>query len=121
MQPEDTSNPAAKIVPDEHSNLSKKAQVADMFNNIAAHYDFLNHFLSLGIDKGWRRKAIAEIAKVSPQSILDVATGTGDLAIAASRLKPHKITGIDIAEQMLEVGRKKVAGKGLSNIISLQS
>lgn len=108
------------VVPDAASNLSKKAQVADMFNNIAGRYDFLNHFLSLGIDKGWRKKAIKEIAKVQPKQILDVATGTGDLAIAATVLQPEKITGVDIAEQMLEVGRKKIATQNLSNIITLQ-
>jgi demethylmenaquinone methyltransferase/2-methoxy-6-polyprenyl-1,4-benzoquinol methylase len=121
MQLEDQTNPAAKIVPDAQSNLSKKEQVAEMFNNIAGKYDFLNHLLSMGIDRGWRKKAIAEIAKVKPGNILDVATGTGDLAIAAASLNPKKITGVDIAEQMLEVGRKKVAERGLTHIITLQS
>jgi len=121
MRPEDRTNTLATVMPDAGSNLSKKAQVADMFNDIAGHYDFLNHFLSLGIDKGWRKKAIAEVAKVAPGKILDVATGTGDLAIAAASLKPDQITGIDIAEQMLEVGRKKIAGLKLDAIISLQS
>lgn len=117
---EDQTNPAAGILPDTGSNLSKKEQVADMFNNIAGKYDFLNHFLSMGIDKGWRKKAIAEIARVQPKNILDVATGTGDLAIAASTLQPKNITGIDIAEQMLEVGRKKITDKNLSHLIVLQ-
>lgn len=108
-------------MPDAASNLSKKAQVADMFNNIAGKYDFLNHFLSLGIDKGWRKKAIREVAQVQPKHILDVATGTGDLAMAAAKLHPEHITGIDIAEQMLEVGRKKIAAQNLSGIISLQT
>lgn len=121
MKLEDQTNPAAKIVPDAQSNLSKKEQVAEMFNNIAGKYDFLNHLLSMGIDRGWRKKAIAEIAKVKPGNILDVATGTGDLAIAAASLNPKKITGVDIAEQMLEVGRKKVAERGLTPIITLQS
>ncbi|OSZ79667.1 bifunctional demethylmenaquinone methyltransferase/2-methoxy-6-polyprenyl-1,4-benzoquinol methylase [Chitinophagaceae bacterium IBVUCB1] len=121
MQNDYNANPAAKVVPDAGSNLSKKAQVADMFNNIAGKYDFLNHFLSLGIDKGWRRKAIAEVAKVSPKTILDVATGTADLAIAASKLNPEKITGVDIADQMLEVGRGKIAEQGLTKIITLQN
>ena len=101
MQNEFQKNPADAVLPDAGSNLSKKAQVADMFNDIAGKYDFLNHFLSMGIDKGWRKKAIAEIAKVKPQQILDVATGTGDLAIAASKLQPKKIIGVDIADQML--------------------
>jgi demethylmenaquinone methyltransferase / 2-methoxy-6-polyprenyl-1,4-benzoquinol methylase len=121
MQTVQDSNPAAKVVPDTGSNLSKKAQVAEMFNNISGRYDFLNHFLSLGIDKGWRKKAIAEAAKISPKTILDVATGTGDLAIAAAGLKPVKITGVDIAEQMLEVGRKKIAALNLEGLITLQA
>ncbi len=120
MQAQDTGRTAVKVVPDAKSNLSKKAQVADMFNNIAGRYDFLNHFLSMGIDKGWRRKAIAEIQETRPNVILDVATGTGDLAIAASKIGPQHIIGVDIAEQMLEVGRKKIKAKGLDKIISLQ-
>ena len=111
-----------KIVPDTASNLSKKDQVAEMFNNIAGRYDFLNHFLSLGIDKGWRRKAIAEVALVQPQQILDVATGTGDMAIAAAKtIRPKRIAGIDIAGQMLDVGRKKIAAQALDKIISMQT
>lgn len=117
MQSEDITNPAAKVLPDERSNLSKKAQVADMFNNIAGRYDFLNHFLSLGIDKGWRNKAIAALREVAPANILDVATGTGDLAINAIKLKPSRVVGIDIAEQMLEVGRKKLAALKLNSIL----
>jgi demethylmenaquinone methyltransferase/2-methoxy-6-polyprenyl-1,4-benzoquinol methylase len=114
-------NPAPLVVPDETSKLSKKAQVAEMFNNIAGRYDFLNHFLSMGIDKGWRKKAIAEVAQNNPRNILDVATGTGDMAIAAAALKPNKITGVDIAEQMLEIGRKKITVQNLTGIITLQS
>ena len=122
MQPVTESNPAAKIVPDEGSNLSKKAQVAEMFNNIAGRYDFLNHFLSLGIDKGWRKKAITEVAEIMPEYILDVATGTADMAIAAAtKITPKRITGIDIADRMLEVGRKKIADNNLSEIITLQT
>jgi ubiquinone/menaquinone biosynthesis methyltransferases len=117
---EDRTNPAAQVLPDAQSALNKKAQVADMFNNIAGNYDFLNHFLSLGIDKGWRRKAIAEVAKVQPKAILDVATGTADLAIAAAKLNPQHITGVDIAAQMLEVGRKKIAERDMNNLITLQ-
>ncbi len=117
----DNSNPTGHVLPDAGSNLSKKAQVADMFNDIAGKYDFLNHFLSLGIDKGWRKKAIKEIQAVNPKQILDVATGTGDLAIAASKINPDKITGVDIADQMLEVGRKKIAQQQLAGIITLQN
>ncbi len=121
MQSINDTNPAAKILPDATSNLNKKEQVAEMFNNIAGRYDFLNHFLSMGIDKGWRKKAIAEAGSVSPKKILDVATGTADLAIAASKLNPQHITGIDIADQMLEVGRKKIVENNLSDKISLQT
>ena len=120
MQSSDSSNPAAGIVPDARSNLNKKAQVAEMFNNIAGKYDFLNHFLSMGIDRGWRKKAIREAGEVQPRKILDVATGTGDLAIAAARLNPESIIGVDIAEQMSEVGRKKVKDKGLEALIRLE-
>lgn len=116
----DTNNPAAQVLPDAASNLNKKAQVADMFDSIAGKYDFLNHFLSMGIDKGWRKKAIKEIAAVNPKTILDVATGTGDLAVAASKLHPEKIVGVDISEGMLEVGRKKISALHLDDIIVLQ-
>jgi demethylmenaquinone methyltransferase/2-methoxy-6-polyprenyl-1,4-benzoquinol methylase len=115
------SNPAAKIMPDASSTLSKKTQVAEMFNNIAGNYDFLNHFLSMGIDKGWRKKAIAAIAEVKPKNILDVATGTADLAIAATATNPDLITGVDIAVQMLDEGRKKITAKNLANIITLET
>lgn len=121
MQSNDFTNPAVNVVPDASSNLNKKAQVADMFNNIAGKYDFLNHFLSLGIDRGWRKKAIQQVAAVHPKKILDVATGTGDLAIAAVKVQPTQIIGIDIAEQMLEAGRKKIEEKKLVHIISLQN
>jgi demethylmenaquinone methyltransferase/2-methoxy-6-polyprenyl-1,4-benzoquinol methylase len=120
MQSKD-ANPAAKVVPDVSSNLTKKAQVADMFNNIAGKYDFLNHFLSMGIDRGWRRKAIREIAAVQPKRILDVATGTGDLAIAALKASPEQVIGIDIADQMLDVGRNKIKERKLDHIITLET
>ena len=98
----------------------KKEQVSEMFDDIAGKYDFINRFLSAGIDKSWRKKAIKEFIKEKPQHILDVATGTGDMAIKAARLlKPQKITGIDISQKMLEIGRKKVDTKGLGNTIEL--
>lgn len=109
------------VVPDSSSKLSKKEQVADMFNNIAGKYDFLNHLLSLGIDKGWRKKAIKSIKVIMPKHILDVATGTGDLAIAAAKDIPDAtIIGIDIAAQMLEVGKTKIADKSLSERIEMK-
>ena len=98
----------------------KKQQVRTMFNNIAHRYDFLNHFLSAGIDYSWRKKAIRLIGKQNPTSILDVATGTADLAIEAVTINPQKIIGIDIAEDMLEVGKKKILKKNLQHIISLE-
>ncbi|NDC39987.1 MAG: bifunctional demethylmenaquinone methyltransferase/2-methoxy-6-polyprenyl-1,4-benzoquinol methylase UbiE [Chitinophagia bacterium] len=119
MQSVPDLNPTAKILPDAGSPLDKKAQVAEMFNNIAGNYDFLNHFLSLGIDKGWRKKAIAEAGRNKPARILDVATGTADLAIAAAKLQPDSIVGIDIADQMLAVGREKINAQQLGHLIQL--
>lgn len=108
------------VVPDASSKLSKKEQVADMFNNIAQNYDFLNHFLSMGIDKGWRNKAISSIGSAQPEKILDVATGTGDLAIAAAKKYTNAhITGVDIAAQMLAVGKNKISDKNLSERIEM--
>jgi len=115
-----SGQPSAKVVPLPDSGLSKKEQVAGMFDRIAGKYDFLNHFLSLGIDKGWRRKAIRALKAIQPKKILDVATGTGDLAIAALALQPEHITGVDISEGMMEIGRKKLQEKGLSDKISLR-
>jgi demethylmenaquinone methyltransferase / 2-methoxy-6-polyprenyl-1,4-benzoquinol methylase len=101
---------------------SKKSQVSTMFDNVAPWYDFLNHFLSLGIDISWRRKTIAALKDLKPRKILDVATGTGDLAIEAVRqLSPEKVIGIDISNEMLEVGRGKLAKKRLSPTIELLS
>src|SRR5215212_2474142 len=99
---------------------SKKAQVSKMFDAIAQRYDFMNRFLSAGIDLTWRRKAIRKFKKDMVQSLLDVATGTGDMAImAAKMLKPQKITGIDISEKMLEMGRKKIEKEQLGTKIEL--
>jgi len=108
------------IVPFKNSSLSKKQQVAAMFDKIAFRYDFLNRFLSAGIDVGWRKKAIKQLKTLQPQYILDVATGTGDVAILAEKmLHPIKITGIDISEGMLDIGRKKLDKSGLKNKIEL--
>jgi demethylmenaquinone methyltransferase/2-methoxy-6-polyprenyl-1,4-benzoquinol methylase len=99
---------------------SKKKQVSDMFDNIAPWYDFLNHFLSLGIDISWRKKAIAYLKNTRPKMVLDVATGTADLALEAySQLSPDKIIGLDIAAEMLEIGRQKIGRKKLSDKIEL--
>lgn len=90
-----------------------------MFNNISHRYDFLNHLLSLGIDKIWRKKAIGVLKPLHPKKMLDVATGTGDFAIQSLELNPDKIIGIDISDGMLEVGRKKINSKNLSDKIEL--
>lgn len=108
-----------KVVPYDHES-SKKEQVARMFDNISSRYDFLNHFLSMGIDKGWRKKAIALLAPLKPMQILDVATGTGDFAIQALTLKPQKIVGVDISEGMLSVGKKKIRERKIDHIVELQ-
>src|SRR6056297_1574245 len=98
-----------------NTEASKKEQVAAMFDNIAGKYDFLNHFFSVGIDKKWRKKAIKELALDEPKSILDVATGTGDFAFEAMRLKPTKMVGIDISDGMLNVGREKIKKRKLTD------
>jgi demethylmenaquinone methyltransferase/2-methoxy-6-polyprenyl-1,4-benzoquinol methylase len=108
------------VVPYKDSQQTKKDQVAGMFDTIAYRYDFLNRLLSGGIDISWRKKMLARLADAHPQSLLDVATGTGDVAIMAARiLNPQKITGIDISEGMLEIGRKKIAKLLLNNQIEL--
>jgi demethylmenaquinone methyltransferase/2-methoxy-6-polyprenyl-1,4-benzoquinol methylase len=99
---------------------SKKEEVAEMFNKISKRYDFLNHFLSVGIDRIWRRKAVNMLKEIQPKRILDLATGTGDFAIASLRLKPAEIIGMDISEGMLEVGRQKMKKKGFDPIISMR-
>ncbi|MDQ3072348.1 MAG: bifunctional demethylmenaquinone methyltransferase/2-methoxy-6-polyprenyl-1,4-benzoquinol methylase UbiE [Bacteroidota bacterium] len=109
-----------KVVPDSRSTAQKKVQVEEMFDNISGKYDFLNRVLSLGIDKGWRKKVIEALAPTNPQRILDIATGTGDLAIDLAKLNPISITGIDISEQMLAVGRIKVLSAHLENLIKLE-
>lgn len=99
----------------------KAQQVEQMFDNIAPTYDQLNHRLSWNIDRGWRRRAIQWLAPYRPQTLLDIATGTGDFAIlAAEMLHPKSIVGADISEGMMEIGRQKVAQKGLSEVIQFQ-
>ncbi len=110
-----------EVVPYKNEHTAKKEQVAEMFNNISTKYDFLNHFLSLGVDRVWRRKAINHLIDLQPKSILDVATGTGDFAIQALKLNPEKIIGIDISEGMLKVGLEKIKKKGLENKVELHS
>ena len=107
------------VVPYKKDTSAKKDQVAKMFDNISGNYDFLNHFLSLGIDITWRKKAIKQLKSIAPKEILDVATGTGDFAIEALKLNPDKVVGVDISEGMLEVGRTKMKEKKLDGRIEL--
>jgi demethylmenaquinone methyltransferase / 2-methoxy-6-polyprenyl-1,4-benzoquinol methylase len=102
------------------AEVSKKEVVREMFDDISPQYDFLNHFLSFGIDRQWRKKLVSLLANRKPAAVLDVATGTGDLAIAISRLGPKNIVGIDISEKMIEIGRKKITAGGLDQLITLQ-
>lgn len=111
-----------KVVPYQGSAQGKKDQVAEMFDDIAPRYDFMNRFLSAGIDVSWRKKALSELKSIKPQIMLDVATGTADVAImAAHMLKPAKIIGIDISTGMLDLGRKKLLKEGLDGRIELQT
>ncbi|MFN8245709.1 MAG: bifunctional demethylmenaquinone methyltransferase/2-methoxy-6-polyprenyl-1,4-benzoquinol methylase UbiE [Ferruginibacter sp.] len=108
------------VVPFRHSSLEKKEQVAGMFNDIAHRYDFLNRFLSAGIDMRWRKKAIRLLKDINPKQILDVATGTADMAILAHRIIGDvQVTGIDISDGMLDHGRQKINKLGLNNAIKL--
>ncbi|MEM6358988.1 MAG: bifunctional demethylmenaquinone methyltransferase/2-methoxy-6-polyprenyl-1,4-benzoquinol methylase UbiE [Bacteroidota bacterium] len=109
-----------EVLPYKEKQADKKEQVAEMFNSISKKYDFLNHFLSLGIDIRWRKKAIKLLKKDNPKHILDIATGTADFAIESLSLKPEKVTGVDISEGMLSVGREKLKKKSLDHIIQLE-
>lgn len=102
-----------------NSTESKKDQVAEMFDNISHNYDFLNHFLSLGIDILWRRKAVRLLKPGNPKQVLDIATGTGDFAIESLSMNPDKVTGVDISEGMLDMGRKKMKKRKLDDRIEL--
>ena len=115
-----SSNTPETVTPYQDGDRTKKDQVAEMFDNIAGNYDFLNHFLSMGIDIRWRKKAIRELKKDQPKTLLDIATGTGDFALEAMSLNPDKITGLDISAGMLEVGREKIKKKNLSDKITMQ-
>lgn len=108
------------VVPYKNGDGSKKDQVRKMFDNIATKYDFLNHFLTVGIDKRWRKKVCKIVAQKKPKLIMDMASGTGDLAIGLSKLGVEKIVGIDISEKMLEIAEKKVKAKGLDRLITFK-
>ncbi|WP_256004267.1 bifunctional demethylmenaquinone methyltransferase/2-methoxy-6-polyprenyl-1,4-benzoquinol methylase UbiE [Pedobacter deserti] len=110
------------ITPYQSDTVAKKEQVATMFNNISRTYDFLNHFMSLGIDIIWRRQAINTLKASRPRVILDVATGTGDLAFQAIKtLHPEKIIGVDISEGMLNIARSKINARGMAHVFSVQT
>lgn len=110
------------IVPLKDSAVPKKQQVAEMFNKIAFRYDFLNRFLSGGIDRSWRKKAIRELSVIKPGTVLDVATGTADMPILMMKLlQPDQITGIDISEGMLELGKQKIIKAGLEKTVHLHT
>lgn len=109
------------VVPYKEKDSSKREQIAEMFDNVSPKYDFLNHLLSGGIDFWWRKKAISMLRSEKPKLVLDIATGTGDLAIEAMKqLKPEKIIGVDISEGMLSFGREKMKKLGLEKTIELQ-
>ena len=107
------------VLPYHESEATKKEQVARMFDNISRRYDFLNHLLSLGIDRSWRKKAIRLLEPLHPRLILDLATGTGDFAIEALRLMPEKVIGLDISEGMLKLGNEKIKKRNLQDQIEL--
>lgn len=112
---------AEAVKPYKELDSTKKEQVAQMFDKIAGKYDFLNHFLSFGIDIWWRKKAISQLKEIKPKFILDVATGTGDLGFKAiEMLKPEKVIGIDISEGMLSFAEKKIAERNLQDTFSVQ-
>ncbi|THD67329.1 bifunctional demethylmenaquinone methyltransferase/2-methoxy-6-polyprenyl-1,4-benzoquinol methylase UbiE [Robertkochia marina] len=111
---------AKKVTPYKESELGKKEQVTKMFDNISGNYDGLNRVISFGIDVKWRKKVVATVAGTSPKMVLDIATGTGDLAIQiAEKIPGAKVTGLDISPGMLEVGKEKVSAKNLENRIDM--
>jgi len=107
------------ITPYKESSLSKKEQVAQMFDTISENYDGLNRVISFGIDVKWRKKVLELVTEKNPKTILDIATGTGDLAILMTNTNAEKIVGLDISAGMLEIGNKKIATKNLSNKIEM--
>ncbi|NDB34838.1 MAG: bifunctional demethylmenaquinone methyltransferase/2-methoxy-6-polyprenyl-1,4-benzoquinol methylase UbiE [Flavobacteriia bacterium] len=108
------------VVKPYNTEQSKKQEVTAMFDNISARYDFMNHFLSFGIDRIWRRKAVHLLKDIQPLYILDLATGTGDFALALLKLKPKKIVGMDISKGMLDVGIKKMKERKVDHIIEMK-
>ncbi len=109
-----------KVTPYKGSTLGKKEQVEQMFDNISGNYDDLNRVISFGIDQKWRKKVVNLVSATNPKNVLDVATGTGDLAIMLSKTPAENIVGIDISAGMLDIGKKKIADKNLSQIIEMR-
>ncbi|MGB1971807.1 MAG: ubiquinone/menaquinone biosynthesis methyltransferase, partial [Flavobacteriaceae bacterium] len=107
------------ITPYKDTTASKKEQVTKMFDSVSAQYDRLNRVISLGIDQSWRKKVVRLASEKKPHTILDIATGTGDLAIALTKTKAEKIIGLDISPGMLSIGRKKVGSLQLDNTIAM--
>jgi demethylmenaquinone methyltransferase/2-methoxy-6-polyprenyl-1,4-benzoquinol methylase len=108
-----------KVVPYKESSLSKKEQVTQMFDKVSSNYDFLNRLLTFGIDISWRKKVVKFVQNHKAKRILDIATGTGDLAIMLAKINPEKVIGLDISEGMLEVGKKKVDRLNLNDKIEM--
>ncbi len=109
----------SKVKPYKNSDSSKKEQVKKMFDNISNEYDSLNRVISFGIDVKWRKKVVKLVGETKPETILDIATGTGDLAINLVETNAKKIVGLDISDGMLEVGRQKIKKKHIDNIIEM--
>ena len=110
---------AQKVIPYKESDLGKKEQVTQMFDKVSSNYDFLNRVLTFGIDVSWRKKVVKMVAEQKAKKILDIATGTGDLAIMLAKINPDKVIGLDISKGMLEVGKKKVEELNLSDKIEM--
>lgn len=108
-----------QVTPYSNSDKSKKQQVTEMFDNISSNYDGLNRVMTFGIDQSWRRKVVELVKKSGAKNIIDIATGTGDLAIMLSQIEHSRITGLDISSGMLEIGKHKIKELGLSNRIDM--
>lgn len=108
-----------RVIPYKESDLGKKEQVTKMFDNVSSNYDFLNRVLTLGIDVSWRKKVVSFITEKKAQNVLDIATGTGDLAIMLAQASIEKVIGLDISEGMLEVARKKISTLNLEDNIEI--
>ena len=110
---------AIKVTPYKNSELGKKEQVEQMFDNVSTNYDFLNRVLTFGLDVNWRRKVVRKVAQNNPKQLLDIATGTGDFAIMLAKLNPDKVIGLDISQGMLNKGIDKIKKRNLEHIIDM--